>query len=54
MLDEETMVAYGEWDRALDSIIDYIADADLLVRWKAKGGGKCRIRMRRGKLDECT
>jgi len=39
VMDEEAMVLHQEWDRALDSTIDYIANAKVPVRWRAKALG---------------
>jgi len=38
-LDEGTMVEYRDWDRALGSIVDYIANKKWPVRWRAKALG---------------
>jgi len=36
VLDEGTMVEQCEWDRALDSVRDYVTDESKPKRWRAK------------------
>jgi hypothetical protein len=38
-LAEETMVEHCEWDRALDSVRDYVTDESNPMRWRAKALG---------------
>jgi hypothetical protein len=42
-MDEETMVAHREWDRALDSTFEYITNAKVPARWRAKALGDAVI-----------
>jgi hypothetical protein len=39
VLDAEPMVEHCEWDRALDSVSDYVTDESNPMRWRAKALG---------------